>query len=127
MTLTNDIPPGAQLPPYVDYRLDLATPADPTPTRSGENLVYAQVYAADGAVLVRARQDGRPLGVTPGVERGRPVFQVPVTLPRGGSSTLTFDLLEPAAAGPARTWTTPLVKPAVVSADSFVCEAQNAR
>jgi Protein of unknown function (DUF4012) len=125
VTLTNSIPPGADLPTYVIGRVDLATPGEPVPTRGGDTRDYLQVYTAQGAELAGATLDGQPVDVERGTERGRPVYRADVTTPAGGSATLTLDLVEPAADGPARTWTTPLVKPATVAADSFECEAQN--
>jgi hypothetical protein len=121
VTLDNGIPRNADLPSYVIGRVDLAKPGQPIPTRGGDQRVYVQVYGAEGAALAHARLDGRSVAVEQGAERGRPVFRVPVTVPAAGSATLRLDLLEPRAEGQPRTWTTPLVKPATVSADPFVC------
>lgn len=125
VTLTNAIPKGADLPYYVIGRNDLATPSDPRPTRGGDTADWVQIYTAEGALMTGATLDGDPVEVQQGTERGRPVYRVAVTVPASGSATVTLDLVEPLAAGPARTWTTPLVKPAVVSTDSFECTVRN--
>lgn len=122
VTLKNTIPKHAHLPFYVIGRNDLVTPSDPMPTRGGDTRDWVQIYAAEGAVLAAARLDGKPVDVQQGVERGRPVYRVAVETPASGSATVELDLVEPLAPGPARTWTSPLVKPAVVSTDSFGCE-----
>ncbi len=123
VTLDNGIPRNADLPSYVIGRVDLAKPGQPIPTRGGDQRVFVQVYGAEGAALAKVRVNGRPVTAEQGVERGRPVFRLPVLVPAAGSTTIRLDLLEPRAEGVPRTWTTPLVKPATVSADPFECTA----
>ena len=119
--LDNGIPRNADLPGYVIGRVDLARPGQPVPTKGGDQRVFVQVYAAEGAALEQVRVNGRPVTAEQGTERGRPVYRLPVVIPAAGSTTVRLDLLEPRAEGVPRTWTTPLVKPATVSADPFVC------
>jgi len=114
--------PSSGLPLYVDARSDLPLRPDGTARdANGDTLIFAQVYATQGAVLVAAEQDGRPVGVTQGQERGRPVFQIPVELAAGDTTKIALDLQEPATSGEARTFVTPLVKPITVTADDRRC------
>jgi len=79
----------ANLPPYVDQRLD-----DPSaPKGSTESLAY--VYGPVGSTLVSAHLDGKPVPVQAGNERGHPVWRFDVTLLRGQSRALTLTLAEP--------------------------------
>lgn len=126
VTLRNEAPKRGTLPLYVDQRLDLPLgPGGVGVSRGGDHFVYAQVYAAQDAALVKAELDGRPVAVAPGVERGRPVFRVPVAIPAGRAARLTFDVLEPprpeGVDPTARTFVSPLVKPIVVRADDPGC------
>jgi hypothetical protein len=114
--------PDQGLPLYIDARSDLPLKPDGTlRDANGDHFFYAQVYATQGAVLQEATRDGKPLDVTQGAERGRPVFQAPVEVKAGDSTELVFQLREPATSGPVRTFVTPLVKPASVTADDSSC------
>ncbi|MBT2392549.1 DUF4012 domain-containing protein [Streptomyces sp. ISL-1] len=83
--------PSAGLPTYVTDRLD----KPPYPTRKGDNRLLVSYFATGGADLVKAALDGRPALLTPGVERGHPVYTFDVEVPAGSSRTLTLHLLEP--------------------------------
>ncbi|MFF3247485.1 DUF4012 domain-containing protein [Streptomyces sp. NPDC002870] len=85
--------PSAGLPTYVTDRLD----KPPYPTRQGDNRLLVSYFATGGAHLVKAALDGRPARLTPGVERGHPVYTFDVEVPAGSSRTLTLHLLEPPA------------------------------
>ena len=114
--------PSSGLPLYIDARSDLPFGPDGTPQdANGDTLIYAQVYATQGAVLIQAERDGTPLEVSQGQERGRPVYQVPVELAAGDTTELVFHWLEPPTTGDLRTFVTPLVKPAKVTADGTNC------
>ncbi len=121
VTLRNEAP-SSGLPLYVDARSDLPLRPDGTARdANGDTFFFAQVYATQGAVLLAAERDGRPVGVTQGEERGRPVFQIPVELAAGDTTTYVLDLQEPATSGQVRTFVTPLVKPISVTADDREC------
>ncbi|MFI2350439.1 DUF4012 domain-containing protein [Streptomyces sp. NPDC019443] len=85
--------PSAGLPAYVTDRLD----KPPYPTRQGDNRLLVSYFATGGAHLVKAALDGRPARLTPGAERGHPVYTFDVEVPAGSSRTLTLHLLEPPA------------------------------
>jgi hypothetical protein len=124
VTLRNEAP-SSGLPLYVDARSDLPLRPDGTARdANGDTFFYAQVYATKGAVLVAAKRDGRPFGVTQGEERGRPVFSIPVELAAGDATTFVLDLQEPATSGKVRTFVTPLVKPISVTADDRECGSE---
>ena len=91
-TLTNAAPRG--LPEYVELTVDRDT-GQLGRARAGSNSEVVQIYATKGAGLVRATLDGKPLLVTPGRERGHPVFQVGLDIKRGQTRTIVLELLEP--------------------------------
>jgi len=129
VTLRNTARPGADLPAYVDSRLDLPYgPGGLPQQRGGDQFVYAQVYGSQGALLDSASLDGRPVDVAVGTERGKPVFRVPVTIPAGGEVTLVLRLAEPALPSGTDptplTFVTPLVQPTSVTADAQGCPSQ---
>lgn len=121
VTLSNTAP-DTKLPRYVDARI--TSPLRPDGQRqraNGANFTYAQVYATQGATLVSARRDGKPLAVDQGQELGHPVFRAGVKLEPGASTTLVFTLTEPATEGAVQTFATPLVKTTQVTADDRQC------
>ncbi|MEU9009422.1 DUF4012 domain-containing protein [Streptomyces sp. NPDC048479] len=83
--------PSAGLPTYVTDRLD----KPPYPTHQGDNRLLVSYFATGRAQLVKAALDGRRAFLTPGVERGHPVYTFDVEVPAGSSRTLTLHLLEP--------------------------------
>ena len=125
VTMDNTVPDqGAGLPPEVVQRLDLGNGLKSL-SAHGQSFDYVQVYAAHGARLVKASQDGRPAEVWPGKELGLSVYRVPVTIDAGGHTVLTFDLIEPASSKPVRTFATPMVKSVPITADSSQCLVSN--
>ena len=114
--------PSSGLPLYVDARSDRPLAPDGTPrSGNGDHFFFAQVYATQGAALINAERGGKPQEVTQGVERGRPVFQIPVEISAGARAEITLDLVEPPTVGEPRTFVTPLVKPVSVTADETEC------
>jgi hypothetical protein len=79
----------ANLPPYVDQRLD-----DPTAPK-GSTLSLAYVYGPVGSALVSATLDGKEVPVQAGLERGHPVWRFDVALLRGRARTLVVTIAEP--------------------------------
>ena len=126
VVLTNGAPKHGNLPLYVDQRLDLPLRADGLGVSGGgDQFVFAQVYGAEGGALARARLNGRPVDVAPGVERGRPVYRASVPIPAGQRARLTLDVLEPprppGVSATPRTFVSPLVKTITVRADESGC------
>lgn len=117
VTLHNAVPDGP-LPMYVSGRSDL--PVSQTSQR-GSTKLYVGLYATTGAGLTRATLDGVRVPVTAGVERGHPVYLLPVTLERGQRREIVFDLVEPAAAGAVRTPVQPLVTPQQTTVHEVRC------
>lgn len=85
--------PSSGLPTYVTDRLD----KPPYVTREGDNRLLVSYYATAGAKLVKATIDGKKALMSPGVERGHPVYTFDVEVPAGSSRTVTLHLLEPPA------------------------------
>ncbi|MER5463009.1 DUF4012 domain-containing protein [Streptomyces sp. NPDC002668] len=90
--LANHAPPSG-LPTYVTTRMDKPSYA----TRAGDNRLLVSYYATAGASLNRATIDGQTALMSPGVERGHPVYTFDVELPAGSSRTVVLHLLEPPA------------------------------
>ncbi|WP_326651323.1 DUF4012 domain-containing protein [Streptomyces sp. NBC_01750] len=90
--LANHAPPSG-LPTYVTTRMDKPAYA----TRAGDNRLLVSYYATAGASLNRATIDGQTARMSPGVERGHPVYTFDVELPAGSSRTVVLHLLEPPA------------------------------
>jgi Protein of unknown function (DUF4012) len=89
-TLANGAPRSG-LPGYVTLRGD----EPPYRTRPGDNRLLVSYYASTGAGLTGAELDGRPVQLTPGTERGHPVYTLDLELPARSSRTLVLHLLEP--------------------------------
>ncbi|MFF0065237.1 DUF4012 domain-containing protein [Streptomyces sp. NPDC005279] len=90
--LANHAPPSG-LPTYVTTRMDKPSYA----THAGDNRLLVSYYATAGASLNRATIDGKTAFMSPGVERGHPVYTFDVELPAGSSRTVVLHLLEPPA------------------------------
>jgi hypothetical protein len=123
VTVDNTAPAhGTGLPLEVIARLDWPLRPNGLPESGhGQSFDYVQVYAAQGATLVKATQDGKPADVLPGEELDHPVYRVPMTIDAQGRTVLTFDLLEPASSASVATFATPMVKSVPISADSRQC------
>lgn len=113
VTLHNGAP--ANPPAYAAVRSDNPPPS----TKPGDNRLYLQVYATDGAVLTAATLDGQPMSVQPvaglrpaqptlngpgglltaDAERGHPVFGTDVEIKRSATRTLVLRLTEPVGTG----------------------------
>ena len=83
--------PSSGLPTYVTDRLD----KPPYATHRGDNRLLVSYYATAGAKLTKVTVDGHTALMTPGVERGHPVYTLDVELPAGSSRTVMLHLLEP--------------------------------
>jgi hypothetical protein len=90
--LTNRAP-ASGLPSYVTLRVD--SPAHRP--RPGDNRILVSYYAGVGAHLTGATLDGRRVLLSPGVERGHPVYTLDLELPAQSSRTLVLHLREPQA------------------------------
>ena len=85
--------PSQGLPTYVTDRLD----KPPYATHEGDNRLLVSYYATAGADLIKATVDGRTALMSPGIERGHPVYTLDVEVPAGSSRTVMLHLLEPPA------------------------------
>ncbi|MHB9863784.1 DUF4012 domain-containing protein [Streptomyces sp. YIM S03343] len=90
VSLANDAPRSG-LPGYVTLREDHPSYR----TRPGDNRLLVSYYASVGAGLTGAELDGRPVQLTPDVERGHPVYTLDLELPARSRRTLVLHLLEP--------------------------------
>ncbi len=115
-TLTNNAP-AQGLPPFVT----IGSP----PAAVGSNGTFVSLYATAGARLEGVSVNGVPVKMTPGTERGHPVFTVPVEMAPGATATVKYALTEPTAAGPAQLPVQPLVLPMDVTSDVPICTAGN--
>lgn len=88
--------PSSGLPTYVTDRLD----KPPYATHEGDNRLLVSYYATAGANLIKATVDGHTALVSPGRERGHPVYTLDVEVPAGSSRTVVLHLLEPPADEP---------------------------
>jgi len=116
MTLKS-LAPGAGLSPDVTVRTDKPT----YPTHPGDQRVNANYFATDGATLVTATLDGKPVTVVQGVERGHPTFQADVEIPHGQTRTVVLTLKEPKTAGAPIVLTQPTVRPLQLSVTGGTC------
>ncbi|GAA2629321.1 DUF4012 domain-containing protein [Streptomyces vastus] len=85
--------PSSGLPTYVTERMD----KPPYATHEGDNRLLVSYYATVGADLIKATVDGRKALMSPGIERGHPVYTFDIEVPAGGSRTVMLHLLEPPA------------------------------
>ncbi|HVW80640.1 MAG TPA: DUF4012 domain-containing protein [Mycobacteriales bacterium] len=109
--LTNNAPRHG-LPVYVRSK-QITTAAEPTIQRVPNNKEYVFIHATTGASLLRATLDGHVIAVGATLERGHPVFMVPVLLRPGVPQTIVLNLSEPTAPGAAITRVQPLARPQV--------------
>jgi hypothetical protein len=105
--LANRAPLG--LGDYVTGRVEVAARGREHPY--AHHRVLLSVFTTAGARLVGARLDGRAVPLGRSTERGHPVFDTYVDLPRGLGRTLVLDLLEPARTEPPVLGRQPLVRP----------------
>ena len=100
--LSNTVPEG----PLPEYVTRTVLPSVNAP--AGTNLSSVSLVATKGAKLKGAVANGQKLPVFAGTDRGHPVFEVQVAIPRGQSVELKFLLTEPSSPGAARVPIQPL-------------------
>ncbi|MGQ0629512.1 MAG: DUF4012 domain-containing protein [Sporichthyaceae bacterium] len=105
VTLTNTAPKG--LSAYVTSRSDRRT----YEVAPGDHRVQLVYTATTNAAMEKVTLDGEPGFAGSGTERGHPVFNVDVELPRGVTRTIVFTLREPVGRGAPILHTQPLVRP----------------
>jgi hypothetical protein len=74
------------------------------------NRLFVFIHATAGAALLNATNDGRPMQVGSGIERGHPVYSTEVTVDPGAVRTLTIHLQEPVTPGPVATQVQPMAR-----------------
>jgi hypothetical protein len=116
IALTNSAP-ATGLPPYVNTRLDKHS----YPVKPGDNRTLLDYYATDGAQLLSAALNEKPITVAVKRSLGHPVYRLDVELPRGTTQTIVLHLREPAGNGPPRVWHQPGVTPLSVTFYSQSC------
>jgi hypothetical protein len=104
--------PDAPLPEYVAGSVGFL-PNVPLEIPPGTMLTSVRLLATTDAQLVSAVANGQPMKVFSEMERGHPVFEAQVAIPRGQSGEVTFYLSEPTSRGAARVPVQPLVDPVV--------------
>ncbi|WP_052434674.1 DUF4012 domain-containing protein [Streptacidiphilus melanogenes] len=114
-----DRAPTSGLPSYITLRSD-----DPThPHPPGSTLVWVSLYAAVGAQLWDAELDGRPLLMSPSVERSHLVVSAEVELGPGRTRELDLRLREPASSAVPVVPVQPLVRPQTTQVAAATCLA----
>lgn len=101
-----DVAPPTGLPEYVRYGGVGALHVEDTP----RDRLLVLIHATRGAALLQASLDGRPVQVSPGIERGHPVYSTEVELNPGVPRTLAIDVNEPTSPGRASTKIQPLAR-----------------
>ncbi len=122
VTYENTAPGDGSLPLYVAARSDRPLRPDGQPQNgNGDHFFFSQVYGTAGSSLVSAVRDGDPVAVEQHREQGHTVFRAGIELAAGASTTLVFEVAEPATSGELSTFVTPLVKPISTDADTRKC------
>jgi hypothetical protein len=122
VTYENTAPDDGSLPLYMAGRSDRPLGPDGVPENgNGDHFFFSQVYATSGSSLVSVVRDGQQLAVEQHREQGHTVFRAGIELAAGASTTLVFEVAEPAAEGELSTFVTPLVKPSTTDADTRKC------
>ena len=93
--ITNDAP-EQDYTRYMGGRQNSSTRYEGPP---GTNRSVVALYATQGATLTNATLNGAPLFTLSGMERGHPVFYVPVVIEPGNTSTIEYNLVEPTVDG----------------------------
>ncbi|WP_235674729.1 DUF4012 domain-containing protein [Mycolicibacterium pulveris] len=106
VNLSNEAPDGP-LPDYVAGFAGLENIANKPP--AGTNVASVSLVATQGADLVGAVANGQKVPIFTGVDRGHPVFEAQIAVPKGDSVELKFLLEEPTTAGEPRVPIQPLV------------------
>ncbi|MEX5708618.1 DUF4012 domain-containing protein [Parafrankia sp. FMc6] len=105
--ITNAAPEG--LSDYVRNRNDVDIPG--WKNEEAQNKLWVSLYTGRGSWFVGARLDGKPVSLTSGEERGRPVLSTYLTVDRGQTRTLQVHILEPIAGPVLTVRTQPLTVP----------------
>ncbi|PZS18055.1 MAG: hypothetical protein DLM57_06970 [Pseudonocardiales bacterium] len=116
IALTNTAP-ATGLPPYVNSRLDKHA----YPVKPGDNRTLLDYYATDGAQLLSAALNDKPITIAVEHGLGHPIFRLDVELPRGTTQTIVLHLQEPAGDGEPQVWHQPGVTPLGVTFYSQPC------
>lgn len=104
--LTN-MAPETPLPEYVAGYGGLLNVANKPP--AGTNVSSVSIIGTKGAELVGATANGRKVPIFVGTDRGHPVFEAQVAIPRSKSVELVLLLEEPSAPGAPRVPVQPLI------------------
>ncbi|EOM75963.1 DUF4012 domain-containing protein [Rhodococcus rhodnii] len=115
VSLTNDTP-FTELTGYVAGQAQNQLGAE-----KYTNVAWVSLVATNGATLTSVTVDDTPAFAFTGAERGHPMYDIIVPIPRGETVTLQYTLDEPTAAGAARVPVQPLVDDPVVTVDVPVC------
>lgn len=115
MKLTNTAPPG--LPKYVSQRTD-----EPDyDVSSGDNIVMLYYVGTSGGRLSGVTVDGSINSIQPGTQGNHPTYTTLAEIPRGRTTTVVLDLVEPANVGAPRTLQQPMVNKPSVSVHLAEC------
>jgi len=106
VNLTNAAPDGP-LPDYVAGFAGLENIA--SQPAAGTNVASVSLIATKDAKLVSAVANGQKVPIFAGTDRGHPVFEAQVAIPKGESVELKFLLEEPTAPGAPRVPIQPLI------------------
>jgi hypothetical protein len=106
---------------YVTGRIEDARRGQVHPYAHHRLLV--SVFTTRGARLAGATLDGRTTSLRRSTERGHPVFDTYLELPRGAGRTLVLDLEEPVRREPALLLRQPLVRPQDGDVEASPCRA----
>jgi hypothetical protein len=115
--LSNTAPPG--LADYVTGQVEAGRRARVHP--DAHHRVLLSVFTTAGARLRAARLDGQRVTVRSSTERGHPVFDLYVDLPRGAQRMLVLDLVEPAGREQPLVVHQPLVRPQTGTSSATQC------
>jgi hypothetical protein len=105
------------LPSYVTIRGDL--PSGNESVSDSHIVVY--VHTSDGAIVTDATLNGKPIGLSSGIEQGHPVYYFDTVLAPGVIQTAVLLLTEPVPKGPPMTKVQPLARPQVTHLDVPTC------
>ncbi len=113
--LTNTAPPG--LPKYVSQRTD-----EPDyPVSSGDNIVMLYYIGTSGGQLTKVTVDGSISTVQPGTQGNHPTYSTLAEIPRGKTTTVVLNLVEPGTSVKPLELNQPMVAPASISATGGRC------
>jgi hypothetical protein len=120
VTLTNAAP-RVGLPPYVRFRGDLNNGHSLVVETVPRNADLVWVHVTNGAALLNATLDGKPVVVSSGVEAGKALFGARINLDPGVPRTLSLRVQEPVLPGPVLTKVQPMARPQHTVVSAPVC------